>query len=259
MIPDRKSFIRPLIPSKWYKISICLKFNLFPMCSHNLIYIGLCLPFFFLSPFPSLPPFLSLLFFLSLLLFSDFEFLKRIHQHRTVWESSGSPAVSFHTHYYAVSFLKTSVYICRNKKIRKHGRRSEAEGGTSPSSKWNGWARQALLIFISQWAPSVVETADDWRRDVWMCHLFFLPITFTLLCASSVVITIWGQPTDGAPPHFVATAPETGKLARGHAVCVCVISVLSKLLASVYECSCFYFFAYCGSLFSASITWSLLS
>ena len=94
MIPDRKSFIRPLIPSKWYKISICLKFNLFPMCSHNLIYIGLCLPFFFLSPFPSLSPFLSLLFFLSLLLFSDFAFLKRIHQHRLGAASVEFPRIS---------------------------------------------------------------------------------------------------------------------------------------------------------------------
>jgi len=81
-LPDRKSLIRPLIPSKWYIFSMRLKFNLFPMCSRNLIYIGLCLLFFFLSPLPSLSPFLSLLFFLSLLLFSDFEFLKRIHQHR---------------------------------------------------------------------------------------------------------------------------------------------------------------------------------
>ena len=37
-----------------------LKFNLFPMCSRNLIYIGLCLLFFFLSPLPSLSPFLQI-------------------------------------------------------------------------------------------------------------------------------------------------------------------------------------------------------
>jgi len=71
-----------------------------------------------------------------------------------------------------------------------------------------------------------------------MCsYLFFLTITFTLLCASSALTTIWGQLTNETPPRFIATAPETGTLARGHAVCVFVIPVLSKLLASVLECS----------------------
>ena len=75
-----------------------------------------------------------------------------------------------------------------------------------------------------------------------MCsYLFFLTITFTLLCASSALTIIWGQLTNETPPRFIATALETGKLARGHAVCVFVIPVLSKLLASVFECSRFSF------------------